>query len=84
MNTLSINRRVISYVTLAAVAVSAFMITLSYISSKEDTSSTGLPDDSTAEQTENVTEPKPAILITGMTIGAPSAMITIVEYTDFQ
>jgi len=70
--------------TIAALLLSALLIVLSCVSSNEGSTSTELPDGSTITQSENTTEPKPTILISGKSIGSPSAPITIVEYSDFQ
>jgi protein-disulfide isomerase len=39
---------------------------------------------STTIQPENTQEPTPTIIVSGMSIGSPSAPVTVVEYTDFQ
>lgn len=82
MNVLSINRKVISYATLAAIVISALLIILSCVSSNERSTSTELPDGTKTTQSENTTGP--VIIVEGMSIGSPSAPVTIVEYTDFQ
>lgn len=86
MNMISVNRKVVSYITVAAILLAALLITLSSVSSNEESGSTSaeLPDGTTTTQSENTQEPKPTIIVTGMSIGSPSAPITIVEYTDFQ
>ncbi|HEY96352.1 MAG TPA: DsbA family protein [Dehalococcoidia bacterium] len=70
--------------TIAAILLSALLIVLSYVSSNEGSTSAELPDGSTTAQSGNTTEPRPGIVVSGMSIGSPSAPVTIVEYTDFQ
>ena len=83
---ISINRKVISYISVAAILLAALLIILSRVSSNEGpgSTSTKLPDGSTTTLSENTTESKPTIIVSGKSIGSPSAPITIVEYTDFQ
>ena len=64
--------------------LSALLITLSCASSNEGSTSTELPDDSTTTQSGNTTGPKPTIIVSGKSIGSPSAPITVVDYSDFQ
>jgi protein-disulfide isomerase len=87
-------------VAVAAIILSATLITLSCARSNEESGSTSVesPDDATpaqsenstisngesTTQTENVTEPKPTIIVSGTSIGSPTAPITIIEYSDFQ
>ena len=81
---LPVDRKVVSCVTVAAILLSALLIVLSYVSSDEGATSAELPDGSTTTQSGNTTEPKPGIVVSGMSVGSPSAPVTIVEYTDFQ
>jgi protein-disulfide isomerase len=84
MNVIPVNRKVISYITVAAMLLSALMITLSCVSSNEESTSTELPDGSTTTQSGNTTGLKPTIIVSGKSIGSPSAPITVVDYSDFQ
>lgn len=77
MNMISVDRKAVSYVTVAAILLAALLIALSFVSSHKGSGSTTI-------QPGNTTEPKLTIIVSGMSIGSPSAPITIVEYTDFQ
>ena len=77
MTILPVNRKVISYITVAAILLSSLLIILSYVSSNEESGST-------STQSVNTTGPRPTIVVSGKSIGSPAAPITIVEYTDFQ
>jgi len=79
-----VNRKVISYITVAAMLLSALMITLSCVSSNAESTSIELPDDPKTTQSGNTTGPKPTIIVSGKSIGSPSAPITVIDYSDFQ
>ena len=86
MNILNADHKAISYVTVAAILFSVLLITLSCVSSNEESgpSLVKLTNGPTTNQTENTTIPKPTIVVSGTSIGSLSAPVTIVEYSDFQ
>lgn len=77
MNMLPINRKVVTLVSIIAILLAALLISLSCVSSHERSGPV------TADKSGNLTNTT-TIFISGMSVGSPSAPITIVEYTDFQ